>query len=168
MPASYRRRLRGADARARFTGADPAGLEAEAGAIGSEGRRVFAKAGIDRMSIAPDNGLPRNLRHQRRGRNLYLRSVMLSVGTLTVCNSAAEVLAALLGSPLYCAVSEWLPDGERGNCEAAMPAASVTVPICVPPSKKLTDPVGESPVTLAVNFTVAQSSTGFARTIALS
>src|SRR2546429_5964437 len=41
------------------------------------------------------------------------RNLMLSVGTLTVWISAAEVLAALLESPLYCAVSEWLRSEEH-------------------------------------------------------
>src|ERR1700739_4904394 len=36
-------------------------------------------------------------------------SLMLSVGTPTLCINAAEVDAALVPSPLYCAVIEWLP-----------------------------------------------------------
>src|SRR5262245_64885827 len=89
------------------------------------------------------------------------RNLMLSVGTLTVWISAAEVLAALLGSPLYCAVSEWLPTASEEIVKLAMPAASVPVPICTPPSNKLTDPVGESPVTFTANFTGCPKLDGF-------
>src|SRR5262249_17126063 len=89
------------------------------------------------------------------------RNLILSVATLTVWISAAEVLAALLGSPLYCAVSEWLPTASEEIEKLAVPAASVPVPICVPPSNKLTDPVGESPVTVAVNFTGCPKLDGF-------
>src|SRR5262245_66400769 len=89
------------------------------------------------------------------------RSLILSAGTLTVWISAAELLAALLGSPLYCAVSEWLPTASEEIVKLAVPAASVPVPICVPPSNKLTDPVGESPVTVAVNFTGCPKLDGF-------
>ncbi len=89
------------------------------------------------------------------------RNLMLSVGTLTVWISAAEVLAALLESPLYCAVSEWLPTASEEIVKLAMPAASVPVPICTPPSNKLTDPVGESPVTFTANFTGCPKLDGF-------
>ena len=65
------------------------------------------------------------------------RNLILSVGTLTVWISNAEVLAALLGSPLYCAVSEWLPTASEEIVKLAVPAASVAVPIGVPPSNKL-------------------------------
>src|SRR5262249_23620077 len=44
--------------------------------------------------------------------------------TLTVWISAAEVLAALLGSPLYRAVSEWLPTASEETVKLAVPAAS--------------------------------------------
>src|SRR5260370_19671278 len=81
------------------------------------------------------------------------RNLILSVGTLTAWISAAEVLAALLGSPLYCAVSEWLPTASQETVKLAVPAVHVPGTICVPPSKRLTDPVGESPITFAVNLT---------------
>jgi hypothetical protein len=80
---------------------------------------------------------------------------------LTVWISNAEVLAALLGSPLYCAVSEWLPTASEEIVKLAVPAANVAVPIGVPPSNKLTDPVGESPVTFTVNFTGCPKLDGF-------
>jgi hypothetical protein len=86
---------------------------------------------------------------------------MLSVGTLTVCISTAELLAALLGSPLYCAVIEWLPVASEEIVTLAVPAASAPAPICAPPSKNLTVPVGESPVTLAVNVTDCPELDGF-------
>ena len=89
------------------------------------------------------------------------RSLMLSVGTLMVCVNAAEVLATLLGSPPYCAVIEWLPTASEEVVKVAVPAASVPVPICVPPSKKITVPVGENPVTLAVNVTDCPKLEGF-------
>jgi hypothetical protein len=81
------------------------------------------------------------------------RNLILSVGTFTVWISAAEVLAALLGSPLYCAVREWVPTASEEIVKLAMPAASVPVPISEPPSNRVTDPVGETPVTLTANFT---------------
>ena len=42
-----------------------------------------------------------------------------------------------------------------------MPAASVPVPICMPPSNKITEPIGESPVTFAVNLTACPKLDGF-------
>src|SRR5262249_53406735 len=81
--------------------------------------------------------------------------------TLTVWISAAEVLAALLGSPLYRAVSEWLPTASEETVKLAVPAASVPVPNFVPPSNKLTDPVSESPHTFLVNFIGGPKHDGF-------
>src|SRR5262249_14005894 len=51
------------------------------------------------------------------------RNLILSVGTFTVWISAAEVLAALPGSPLYCAVSEWVHvrRGGRGISRGLLP-----------------------------------------------
>src|SRR3984893_12684252 len=89
------------------------------------------------------------------------RNLILSAGTLTVWISAAEVLAALLASPLYCAVSEWLPTASEEIVKVAVPAASVAVPICVPPSNQLTVPVGETPVTITVNFAGCPKLDGF-------
>jgi hypothetical protein len=87
--------------------------------------------------------------------------LILSAGTLTVWISTAEVLAALLGSPPYCAVSEWLPTASEEIVKLAIPAASVPVAICVPPSNNLTDPVGERPVTFTANFTGCPKLDGF-------
>src|SRR5262249_6667735 len=89
------------------------------------------------------------------------RNLMLSAGTLTVWISAAEVLAALLGSPLYCAVSEWLPTASEEIVKLAVPAARVPVPSCTPPSNKLPDPVGESPGTFTADFTGCPKLDGF-------
>ena len=86
---------------------------------------------------------------------------MLSLGTLTVCNNADEVLAALLVSPLYRAVIEWLPVVNDAVVIEAVPPASVAVPSCVPPSKNVTVPVGASPVTVAVNRTGCPALDGF-------
>src|SRR5262249_53449687 len=88
-------------------------------------------------------------------------NLMVSGGTLTGWSSASEVLAAVLGSALECAVSEWLPTASEEIVTLAMPAASVPVPICTPPSNKLTDPVGESPVTFTANFTGCPKLDGF-------
>ena len=49
-----------------------ADLEAEAAAIGREGLRVVAEAGIDRTVDRANNGLPRNLRDHRRHGDLHL------------------------------------------------------------------------------------------------
>ncbi len=89
------------------------------------------------------------------------RSLMLSVGTLTVCTKAAEVLATLLGSPPYFAVIEWLPTASEEVVRVAVPAASVPAPICMPLSKKVTVPVGENPVPVAVNVTDCPKPDGF-------
>ena len=113
---------------------------------------LLAKAGIDRTSRSRRQWLaPIFARSSASLRPASARSLMLSVGTLTVCVNAAEVLATLLGSPPYFAVIEWLPTASEEVVKVAVPAASVPVPICVPPSKKVTVPVGENPVTLAVN-----------------
>ncbi len=89
------------------------------------------------------------------------RSVMLLAGTLTVCTNAAELLAALLPSPLYRAVIEWLPAVNDAVVTLAVPPTSVAVPSCVPPSKKVTVPVGAAPLTVAVNRTACPVLDGF-------
>ena len=71
------------------------------------------------------------------------------------------MLAALLESPPYFAVIEWLPTASEDIVKLAVPAASVAVPICVPPSKRTTVPVGEDPVTVTVNFTDCPKLDGF-------
>ena len=56
-------------------------------------------------------------------------------------------------SPPYFAVIEWLPTASEKIVKVAVLAASVAVPIGVAPSKRITVPVGENPVTFTVNVT---------------
>src|SRR5262249_35322971 len=112
-------------------------------------------------SIAPTMACPDVWAIVGASESWILCHLVLSVATVTVWISAAEVLAALLGSPLYCAVSEWLPTASEEIEKLAVPAASVPVPTWVPPSNKLTDPVGESPVTFTANCTGCPKLDGF-------
>src|SRR4051794_10078800 len=88
-------------------------------------------------------------------------SLRLSAGTFTICVKIADVLAALLALPSYLAEIEWLPRVSETVAKVAVPDASVPVPICLPPSRKLTEPVGEAPVTRAVNVTDCRRLEGF-------
>ena len=77
------------------------------------------------------------------------RSVMLLAGTLTVCSNAAEVLAALLPSPLYRAVIEV----DACDANAAVVIAHRTArqrcgaELRAAVDRKLSVPVGAAPVT---------------------
>ena len=64
-------------------------------------------------------------------------------------------------SPLYRAVIEWMPVLNEAVVNDAVPAESVAVPSCVPPSKKVTVPVGVTPLTVAVNRTACPALEGF-------
>lgn len=79
--------------------------------------------------------------------------------------SAADVLAAKLGSPPYTVVIKWLPTDIDEVTNAACPFAfSVPVPICVLPSKNCTVPVGVPVVELraaAVKVTDRPDAAGF-------
>ena len=56
-------------------------------------------------------------------------------------------------SPPYVAVIEWLPTASVEVVKMAEPPGNVALPIWVLPSKYATVPVGEFPVTVAVNVT---------------
>jgi hypothetical protein len=61
------------------------------------------------------------------------------VGANTICDNGPELLPAKLVSPLYVAVSECEPAASVVVVKVATPAPlSVTVPIGVPPSVKVT------------------------------
>src|SRR5689334_6842520 len=72
---------------------------------------------------------------------------------LTVCATAAEVLAALLLSPPYTAVCECVPTVSVVVEKLAVPPATVPVPIVVAPSLNVTVPVAFEGVTVAVSVT---------------
>src|SRR5688572_24005318 len=75
------------------------------------------------------------------------------------------MLPALLASPEYTAVIEWLPATSVFVVHCACPLASATaphVPIVVAPSLKLTVPVGFAPVTVVVSVTFWPAVTGLA------
>jgi hypothetical protein len=59
-----------------------------------------------------------------------------------------------VGSPLYCAVNEWLPVVENPCVNAAVPELSSAVPSTVVPSRKVICPVAEAGVMAAVRTTV--------------
>jgi hypothetical protein len=84
----------------------------------------------------------------------------------TVCESATVVeLALKLLSPPYVTVIGWTPAVSDDVWKTAAPPLSVPEPIEVPPSKKVTVPVGVPPncegVTVAVKVTVLPKIDGF-------
>jgi hypothetical protein len=80
-------------------------------------------------------------------------SLTLAGGILTVCTSATDALDVLLPSPPYFAVIEWVPVVSDEVVKAAPPLNRVMVLMAVPPSRNVTAPVGELPVTFAENVT---------------
>ena len=79
--------------------------------------------------------------------------VVVAVGWLTACDTAAEVLLMKLMSPWYAAVIECVPNAREEVEKLACPAEfSVPEPIVEVPSLKRTAPVG---VVATAVFTVA-------------
>jgi hypothetical protein len=70
---------------------------------------------------------------------------------LTVCVNAADVLPALLESPLYTAVMVWVPTLIVVIESDALPLLIVLVPNDVAPSRNWTVPVAAAGETVAVN-----------------
>jgi hypothetical protein len=69
----------------------------------------------------------------------------------TVSVTGVEVLGPLLESPPYEAVILWVPDVRVATVKVAVPPARATgAPRVVEPSRKVTDPVAEEGVTVAV------------------
>ena len=76
---------------------------------------------------------------------------------MTVCVTAADVLAVKLLSPLYFAVMEWEPNDKLDSESCAILLETVAVPKDVAPSRNVTVPVTVPPAdgtTTAVNTTV--------------
>lgn len=95
-------------------------------------------------------------------------TVVLVGAMVTLCVSAAEVLAAKLASPLYVALIVCTPAIRSGMENVACPALSVPVPIAAAPSKNVTVPVGvpgELSVTVAVKVTVWPAVAGFSEEV---
>lgn len=80
---------------------------------------------------------------------------------LTVCVKVADVLGALLTSPLYKAVKLWLPAERLERVRLAAPLDTVAVPMVLVPSLKVTVPVGVGPAMVAVNVIEAPKVLGF-------
>jgi len=79
------------------------------------------------------------------------------VAACTVTVTAFEVLALSFVLPPYTAVIVCGPTASAAVAMLAMPFARLPVPICVPPSRNVTDPVGVPPLLESV----AVSVTGF-------
>ena len=84
--------------------------------------------------------------------------------SFTVSVSALETLAVSLTSPPYAAVMEWVPTVSVAVVSDALPPARDVLPRELPPSKKVTVPVGVPVpvgVTAAVNVTATVNVDGF-------
>jgi hypothetical protein len=79
---------------------------------------------------------------------------------VTVCVRGAEVLAMLLASPPYSAVIECAAALSDDVVKLAVPPLTGSVPSTVAPSLNVTVPVGELPVTVAVNVTACPAWLG--------
>jgi len=97
-------------------------------------------------------------------------ATVVALGTLfTVCISAVLVEPLLLASPPYDAVMLWLPTARPPVVQAAvrespepLNATAEHPAIDVPPSRKLTLPVGAVPLIVAVSVTLAPKTDGLA------
>ena len=74
-------------------------------------------------------------------RSFYMIAVVL-VAFVTVCEIAADVLAAYLVSPLYVTVIDFIPTANVLVAKNAVPLLSVRVPKFVVPDLNVTVPVG--------------------------
>ena len=83
------------------------------------------------------------------------------VAFVTVCETAAEVPAAVLASPLKTAVIECAPTASVETTSPALPLLSVTVPSTAAPSRNWTVPVAEAGVTPAAKKTSWKICAGF-------
>ena len=154
--------LRGADARARcHRGLIQRNCTLKPPPLGVTGGGLSLKPALMALSIALEIACPEICATIGVTESCNSRSLMLSLGKLTVCSNADEVLAALLVSPLYRAVIAWLPTVSAAVVKLAAPPDSVAEPICALPSKKVTVPLGETPVTVAVDRTACPVLEGF-------
>ena len=81
-------------------------------------------------------------------------------GKVTVCESTGLVDPAFAASPLYCATTLEMPTGSLDQAQLALPLLTATVQIELPLAVKLTVPVGDLPVTVAVNVTLVPATVG--------
>src|ERR1019366_3160811 len=72
-----------------------------------------------------------------------------------------DVLALLLASPLYTAVTVWLPTAKPEVLRLALPLLKAWLPIVALPSRKVTVPVAVAGVTVTVSVTVWPGLAGF-------
>src|SRR5437762_12016476 len=79
---------------------------------------------------------------------------------ITDCDSTALVDVVLAVSPLYFATTLSVPTGRLADVQCAMPLLSVTLHTAPPLTVKLTVPVGDLPVTLAVRVTLVPAAAG--------
>jgi hypothetical protein len=77
-----------------------------------------------------------------------VNDVLAAVRVIT--GTDAELDAAKLASPLYCALSERSPLGKEGSVIFALPLLSVAVPSSVCPAWNTTGPVGTPLVEVTV------------------
>jgi hypothetical protein len=75
--------------------------------------------------------------------------------------TGGDVLALLLASPLYTAVSVWLPTARPEVLRLALPLLKAWLPIVALPSRKVTVPVAVAGVTVAVSVTAWPGLAGF-------
>jgi len=93
---------------------------------------------------------------------------LVQVVGLTTCDNVVEVEVALFASPEYTAVIECVPTLSDSYEQVALTLLSVTAEHSVElPSLNVTVPVGDWPVTTAVNVTIWSNAEGFADEITL-
>ena len=88
-------------------------------------------------------------------------SAVVEATTPTAWDSESDEVA-LTASPEYVASMGWLPTTSELVVRVATPAASGTVPSGEPSSVKVTEPMGEMPVTVAVKVTDCPNVDGLA------
>lgn len=92
-----------------------------------------------------------------------------ALGLFTVCNSAADVPPLNLASPLYCAVTEWVPKDKVEMVTLAEPVTKGSSPeMAVEPSKKTTAPVAVEGATFAVKVRASPVSAGLVPPVRLT
>jgi len=88
-------------------------------------------------------------------------AVTVVAALFTVSVTMADVLEALLPSPLYTAVMECAPEASVDTDSEAAPLTTVAEPSAVVPSRNCIVPVAEAGVTVAVKLTPCPYDAGF-------
>ena len=83
---------------------------------------------------------------------------------LTTSVIGVEVLGLLELSPLYVAVRKWLPTARVDTVNVAPPLMSAAVPMAIPLSLNVTDPVALMGITIALSVTCWPEPTGLGKT----